>query len=77
MESEYFKEIMEALREISIEQATIKERVEIQLKISSKTSEDLERVSKKTETHDVFMRMSLWVYGIVVSGFGLKYINFH
>ncbi len=75
MENEYFKEIMEALKDISVEQATIRERVETQLKISSKTSEDLEETSKKVEKHDVFMKVSLWVYGIVVSGFGLKFFN--
>ena len=77
MENEYFKEIMGALKELSVEQATLKEKVESQLKISAKTSEDLEKTIKKVENHDAFMKISLWVYGLVASGFGLKYINIH
>jgi N-glycosylase/DNA lyase len=75
MANSEFKEIMEALREISIEQATIRERVETQLKISSKTSEDLDKTSEKVEKHDTFMKASLWVYGIIVSGFSVKLLS--
>lgn len=77
MENEYFKEIMGALKDISVEQAALKERVEANIKVSSRTVEELERTTKKVERHDTFVKVSLWFYGLIISGLGLKYINPH
>jgi len=77
MENEEFKEIMEALKELSIEQAVIKERVESHLKKVEKGEEEQDDLIKMVSRHDMFMKASIWFYGLVLSIFSYKFFGSH
>ena len=72
MDNKEFKQIMEALKELSIDQAVLKEKVEAHLKIVDKHETEINEVSKLANRHDVFMKASLWVFGFLASAFGIK-----
>lgn len=79
MENKYFKEIMEALKEISVDQAVLKSQVETHLKQTTKLERDLEEVQEEVITinktvgkQEIFMKVSIWVYGLLFTAFSYK-----
>ena len=72
MTNDEFKEIMEMLKEISIAQAVLNERVDSHIKKADKDSETLIEVEEKVGRHDIFMKISIWVCSALISLTGFK-----
>lgn len=72
MDNSEFKEIMEALKEIAIEQAVIHEKMESSIKKSDKQEESVKELEKTVQRHDLFMKVTLWACSALVSIFGFK-----
>jgi len=68
--SDQFKEIMQALKELSVDQASLKERVESHLyqtnELKGKVNQ-IEQTVKVVPKHDIFIKASIWVYGVIIT----------
>lgn len=72
-------EILRAIRDLAVEQAILREKVETQLKIHTEVSHRLEEIDKEAQEnyklihkHDIFIKVSLWAYTFILSGLGVS-----
>lgn len=72
MTNDEFKEIMEVLKEISITQAVLGEKVESHIKRADKESETLSKVERAVSKHDIFMKITIWLCSALISITGIK-----
>ncbi len=75
---EILHEILKEVRDIAVTQATLKEKIESHLYMNKKIEEDvveLKTILPKVERHDVFMKVSVWVYVFLISSIGLKFFS--
>ncbi len=72
---EVWHEILTEVKEIAVAQAALKEKVEAHLYKNKRVEEDIAELKiniPKIERHDVFMKISVWVYIFIISTIGVR-----
>ena len=73
-------EILEEIKKLAVDHATIKANLESHLKSQERHEEAIEALqndTKKLAKHDFILKSMLGVYGVIISGFIGKYISGH
>jgi hypothetical protein len=74
-EDKHQREILEAIRELSVNQGVLKEKVEAHLKKTEKLEASIDKIEdefKMVHKHDYIIKGSLWLYGFIFTFLAYK-----